>query len=116
MDYLKGVTLSPGLPMTRKVLFNQNIALAHTSIVSKHGYFMYSSLLNTILDEAIHDVDCFLRAQDGAFYIENIHLLLDQWSKCVHEGGTVLSFGNFYFLKLTPIALRACSKKSKSTL
>ena len=87
MDYLKRVTLSPGIPSTRKVLFNQNIALAQTSIVSKHGYLVYSSLLNTILDEAIKDVDCFQRAQDGTFYIEGMHLLLDQWSKCVHEGG-----------------------------
>ena len=55
--------------------------------MSKHCYWVYSSLLNTILDEAINDVDCFLRAQDGAFYIENMHLLLYQWSKCVHEEG-----------------------------
>ena len=56
-------------------------------MVSKHGYLVYSSLLNTILDEAINDVDHFLRAQDGAFYIEGMHLLFDQTSKCVHEGG-----------------------------
>ena len=68
------------------MLFNQNIALVHTSIVSRHGYLVYSNLLNTILDEAINDVDHFLMAQDGAFYIEDIHLLLDQWSKSVHEG------------------------------
>ena len=86
MDYLERVTLSPGLPLTRKVLFNQNIALAHTSTVSKHVYLVYSSLLNTILDDAINDVDCFLRALDGAFYIEGMHLLLDQWFKCVLEG------------------------------
>ena len=72
--------------MTRKLPFNQNIALAHTSIVSKHGYLVDSSLLNIILEEAINDVDHFLRAHDDAFYIEGIHLLLDQWSKCVHEG------------------------------
>ena len=86
MDYLERVTLSPGLPSTRKVLFNQNIALAHSSIVSKLGYLVYFSFLNTILDEAINDVDHFLTAQDGAFYIENLHLLLDQWSKCVLVG------------------------------
>ena len=85
--YLERVTLLPGLPLTRKVLFNQNIAFAHTSIVSKHGYLVYSSLLNTIVDEAINDVDHFLMAQNSAFYIENMHLLLDQWSKCVYEGG-----------------------------
>ena len=85
MDYLKRDTLSPGLPLMRKMLFNQNITLAHTSIVSKRGYLVYSSLLNIILDEAINDVDHFLRVQDGAFYIEDMHLLLDQWSKCAHE-------------------------------
>ena len=68
------------------MLFSQNIALAHKSIVSKHGYLMYSHFLNTILDEAINDVDCFQTAQDGAFYIEDMHLLLDQSPKCVHEG------------------------------
>ena len=51
-----------------------------------YGYLVYSSLLKTILDEAINDVDHFLKAQDGAFYIEDIHLRLDQWSKCVHKG------------------------------
>ena len=56
-------------------------------MVPKHGYLVYSSLLNIILDEAINNVHHFLRAQDGAFYIEGMHLLLDQWSKCVHEGG-----------------------------
>ena len=81
---LKGDTLSPGLPLTGKVLLKQNVTLAHTSTVSKHGYLVYSSLLNTILDEAINDMDCFLMAQDGAVYIEDMHLLLDQWSKCVH--------------------------------
>ena len=34
-----------------------------------------------------NDVDCFLRAQDDAFYIEDMHLLLGQWFKCVHGGG-----------------------------
>ena len=34
------------------------------------------------------------------------------------KAGTAFSFGNFlcYFLNLTPSALRACSKKSKSTV
>ena len=91
MDYLKRITLSPGLPLTRKVLFNQNIALAYTSIVSKHGYLVYSSLLNTILDEAVNDVDHFLRAKDGAFYIEGMHLTsgLNVFMKAV----IALSFG-----------------------
>ena len=85
----------------RKMLFNQNITLAHTSIVSKHSYLVYSSLLNIILDEAINDVDHFLRVQDGAFYIEDMHLLLDRWFKVFMKVGTVLSFGKwlFYFLK-----------------
>ena len=43
-------------------------------------------LLKHILDEAVIDVDHFLTAQDGVFYIENLHLLLYQWSKCVLEG------------------------------
>ena len=79
---------------------------------------MDSSLLNTILDEAITDVDHFLRAQDGAFYIEDMHLLLDQWSKCVHEGKDCVVIWNdcFGFLKLTPSALVACFKKNKSTV
>ena len=55
--------------------------------MSKHGYLVYSSLLNAIPDEAVNDLDHFLKAQDGAFYIEDLHLLLYQWSKCVHEGG-----------------------------
>ena len=87
MDYLKRDTLSPGLPLTKKVLFNQNIALAHTSIMSKYGHLVYSSLLNTIPDEAVNDVDHFLKAQDGAFYIEDLFLFLYQLSKCVHECG-----------------------------
>ena len=104
--------------MTRKVLFNQNIALAHTSIVSKHGYLVYSSLLNTILDEAINDVDHFLRAKYGAFYIVVMHLLLDQWSKCVHKGGDCVAIWKMIvlFLKLISSALGACSEKSKLTV
>ena len=76
-------------------------------MVPKHGYLVYSSLLNTILDEAINNVDHFLRAQDSAFYIEGMHLLLDQWSKYVHEGGDCVVIWKMivYFLKLTPSAL-----------
>ena len=98
MDYLERVKLSPGLPSTRKMLSNQNIALAHTSIVSKRGYLVHSSLLNTILDEAINDVDHVLRAQDGAFYIENMHLLLDQRSKGVQEEGLCCHVENDCFV------------------
>ena len=64
------------------------------------------------------DVDCFLRAQDGAFYIVGMHLLLDKGSKCVHAGGDCVGIWKMIilFLKLTPSALGVCSKKSKSTI
>ena len=91
------------------VLYNQNITLAQTSIVSKHGYLVYSSLLNTILDEAINDVDHFLMSQDGAFYIEDMHLLLDHWSKCVHEGGDCV-----VIWKMTVLFSKADTKRSWS--
>ena len=102
------VTQSPGFPLTRKVTFNQNIALALTSIVSQHGFLVYSSLLNAILDEVINDVDHFLMALDAAFYIEDMHLLLDEGSKCVHEGRDCVVIWKMivgFFLKLTTSAL-----------
>ena len=102
------------------VLFNQKITLAHTSIMSKHGFLVYSSLLNTNLDEAINDVEHFLMAQDGAFCIDDMHLLLDQLSKFVHEGGEcVVIWKLIVWVSKTDTktsALGACSKKSKSTV
>ena len=35
----------------------------------------------------MNDVAHFRRAQDGAFYIEGLHLLLAWWSRSVNEGG-----------------------------
>ena len=63
-------------------------------------------------------MDHFLTAQDGALYIEGMHLLLDQWSKCVHEGGDCVVIWKkiVLFYIMTQSALGAYSKKSKSTV
>ena len=64
----------------------------HTSIVSKHGYLVYSSLLTPFLMKTKNDVDPFLRAQDNAFYTEGMHMLLVSGLYVFMKAGTVLAF------------------------
>ena len=85
LGYLKRITLSPGLPLTRNMFLTRTCS--GTYIHSVHAWlFGVFQLVKQHSWWSYKRYGHFLRAQDGAFYIEDMHLLLGQWSKCVHEG------------------------------
>ena len=58
-----------------------------TSLVSKHGYLVYSSSLSTILNEEKKWCGPLLQGPGWCFLHWRYTYASCQWSKCVHEGG-----------------------------